>query len=132
MIACVLILVFVAFIASRLLRSTTLWWNCISAILGGLLIGMLGKEVVNKVDNNDNVTTSIVQLDGTQSESVTLMQSLVLAVTVSGTICHSGVASKEKHFVTTDLSKSNYTNINILGPPIHNMKLGPPKLEDTS
>ena len=43
----------VAFILARLFRSTGMWWKLVFAIMAGLLVGILSKEVV-KSDNDNN------------------------------------------------------------------------------
>ena len=75
----------VAFILARLFRSTGMWWKLVFAIMAGLLVGILSKEVV-KSDNDK--TTSLTSLVSTMSndDALTCMQSLVATVT-EGTTC---------------------------------------------
>lgn len=72
--AWIIVLLIGAFICTRLFRSTTMWWVFVSAILAGLLVGMLSKEVsksykkeltsytqlINTVDNGSDACTQCV------------------------------------------------------------------------
>ena len=102
----------VAFILARLFRSTGMWWKLVFAIMAGLLVGILSKEVV-KSDNDK--TTSITSLVSTMSndDALTCMQSLVATVTEGTTNCLSGVVSNmsELKVKLSDALISNiYTN----------------------
>lgn len=88
--ASIILLLMIAFIASRLLRSTKLWWALLSTIMAGLLVGMLGREVIGQ--NNDNKTSQTQLIKTTSYVDSGCMQSLVTSVESDATICHSGVA----------------------------------------
>ena len=87
--ASIILLLMIAFIASRLLRSTKLWWTLLSTIMAGL-VGMLGREVIGQ--NNDNKTSQTQLIKTTSYVDSGCMQSLVTSVESDATICHSGVA----------------------------------------
>lgn len=89
-VASILVLLLVAFVLSKLFRSTKMWWTFMSAILGGLLVGMLSKELVNKADKQLAPKAQVIEV--TDNVTTDCMQSLVPLVTVEGTICPTGVA----------------------------------------
>lgn len=88
MTACILILLLVAFCAAKLFRSTKMWWTLISAIMFGLLIGIMGKEAVNGKTFAATETQTISTVD---DEHGTDMQSLVFVVTENNTIASQGL-----------------------------------------
>lgn len=109
--AIIIVLLTVAFILARLFRSTGMWWKLVFAIMAGLLVGILSKEVV-KSDNDK--TTSLTSLVSTMSnDALTCMQSLVATVTEGTTIRLTGVAGyivKDEELFDA-LTKSNtFTN----------------------
>ena len=67
-----------------------MWWTFMSAILGGLLVGMLSKELVNKADKQLAPKAQVIEV--TDNVTADCMQSLVPLVTVEGTVCQTGVA----------------------------------------
>lgn len=78
-----IVLLFVAFICARLLRSTKMWWVFISAIMAGLLVGMLSKEAKSYLSKND--TASITQLIDTENIGDATCIQCVEAVTEGST-----------------------------------------------
>ena len=110
--AWIIVLLIVAFVCTRIFRSTKMWWIFMSAIMAGLLVGILSKEVV-KSDNDK--TTSITSLVSTMSndDALTCMQSLVATVTEGTTVRLTGVAGyivKDEELFDA-LTKSNtFTN----------------------
>ena len=110
--AWIIVLLIVAFVCTRIFRSTKMWWIFMSAIMAGLLVGILSKEVV-KSDNDK--TTSLTSLVSTMSndDALTCMQSLVATVTEGTTIRLTGVAGyivKDEELFDA-LAKSNtFTN----------------------
>lgn len=62
--AWIIVLLLVAFVSARLFRSTKMWWALMSAIMAGLLVGMLSKEV-SKSSKDDSNLTSYTQLIST-------------------------------------------------------------------
>lgn len=103
----ILVLLFVAFVTARLFRSTKMWWNLCFAILCGLLVGMIGKEVINS--NKKEKVTSITELVNTfNNEQVAYMQSLTKTVTEGLVTSHSGVAG---YYATYELLNVELTNI---------------------
>lgn len=94
--AWILVLLLVAFVSARLFRSTNMWWTLFTAIVAGLLVGMLSKEVAARSEKNKQ-TTSITQLvDTNDNQNLICMQSLVETVTEGSTVCQTGVASNEE------------------------------------
>ena len=71
--AWIIVLLLVAFVLSRVFRSTKIWWSFISAIMAGLLVGLLSKEVV-KSTKVDNATTFTQLVNTVNDESVACMQ----------------------------------------------------------
>lgn len=59
--AWIIVLLIVAFVCTRIFRSTKMWWIFMSAIMAGLLVGMLSKEAV-KQSKKTGITASITQL----------------------------------------------------------------------
>ena len=64
MTALIVLLVIVAFIAARIMRSTRLWWACVIAIMAGLLTGITSKFVIS--DSDDENTAVITNFSSTQ------------------------------------------------------------------
>lgn len=94
--AWILVLLLVAFVSARLFRSTTMWWTLFTAIVAGLLVGMLSKEVAVRSEKNKEAT-SITQLVNTiDNQNLICMQSLVETVTEGSTVCQTGVASNDE------------------------------------
>lgn len=99
--AWIIVLLFAAFISARLFRSTKMWGILMSAIVAGLLVGLLSREAANSFKKT---TASISQLVNTvNDESAACMQSLVVAVTEGPTDCPSGVAGYKANFRDTSL-----------------------------
>lgn len=84
----ILMLLLVAFIAARLYRSTKIWWACVFAIVAGLLIGMVGKNVMGSNNEPIACTQPISTEDGVDSAD---MQSLVATVTEGTTTASQGL-----------------------------------------
>ena len=122
MTACIILLVLVAFIASRLLKSTKMWWTLMFAMLAGLLVGVLSKEVVNSSKKNKE-TTSITQVVNTNDNEleITGTQSLVATVTEGTTVANLGL--RVTNVISNELSKvitNNFTSNNRASPEIIN------------
>lgn len=122
MTACIILLVLVAFIASRLLKSTKMWWTLMFAMLAGLLVGVLSKEVVNSSKKNKE-TTSITQVVNTNDNKleITGTQSLVATVTEGTTVANLGL--RVTNVISNELSKvitNNFTSNNRASPEIIN------------
>lgn len=83
--AWIIVLLLVAFVLSRVFRSTKIWWRFISAIMAGLLVGLLSKEVV-KSTNEDNATTLTQLVNTVNEESVACMQNSIELVVEDPTI----------------------------------------------
>lgn len=120
MTACIILLVLVAFIASRLLKSTKMWWTLMFAMLAGLLVGVLSKEVVNSSKKNKE-TTSITQVVNTNDNEleITGTQSLVATVTEGTTVANLGL--RVTNVISNELSKvitNNFTSNNRASPEI--------------
>lgn len=79
----IIVLLFVAFISARLLRSTKMWWVFISAIMAGLLVGMLSKEAKSHLAKGE--ITSITQLINTEDNGNVACMQCVEAVTEGST-----------------------------------------------
>ena len=109
----IIVLLIVAFVLARNVRSDKMWWIYISCIIAGLLVGMLSKEVI-ETSKKVNHTTSITQLVNTVDDfNSTCTQSLVCTVTEGTTDCLSGVVSNmtELKLKLSDALISNiYTN----------------------
>ena len=88
--ASIILLLMIAFVASRLFRSTKMWWTFLSTIMAGLLVGMLGREVIGQ--NNDNKTSQTQLIKTTDNVDLGCMQSLVAFAESDATICLTGVA----------------------------------------
>lgn len=86
----ILVLLFIGAITARFLRSTKMWWILLSAIMAGLLVGMLSKEAVNHFSKNDR-TASITQLISTVDNMN--MECTLPVVFVTETTSQSGVTS---------------------------------------
>lgn len=86
----ILVLLFIGAITARFLRSTKMWWILLSAIMAGLLVGMLSKEAVNHFSKNDR-TASITQLISTVDNMD--MECTLPVVFVTETTSQSGVTS---------------------------------------
>lgn len=122
MTACIILLVLAAFIASRLLKSTKMWWTLMFAMLAGLLVGVLSKEVVNSSKKNKE-TTSITQVVNTNDNEleITGTQSLVATVTEGTTVANLGL--RVTNVISNELSKvitNNFTSNNRASPEIIN------------
>lgn len=122
MTACIILLVLAAFIASRLLKSTKMWWTLMFAMLAGLLVGVLSKEVVNSSKKNKE-TTSITQVVNTNDNEleITGTQSLVVTVTEGATIAYLGL--RVTNVISNKLSKvitNNFISNNRASPEIIN------------
>lgn len=104
MTACILIMLLVAFVAAKLFRSTKMWWTLMSAIMFGLLIGIMSKEAVNK----QKLFTADTQVVSTVvDEDCSDMQSLVSTVTEGTTIAYLGlqvIAEQSSDTLTDALS----------------------------
>lgn len=122
MTACIILLVLAAFIASRLLKSTKMWWTLMFAMLAGLLVGVLSKEVVNSSKKNKE-TTSITQVVNTNDNKleITGTQSLVATVTEGTTVANLGL--RVTNVISNELSKvitNNFISNNRASPEIIN------------
>ena len=122
MTACIILLVLAAFIASRLLKSTKMWWTLMFAMLAGLLVGVLSKEVVNSSKKNKE-TTSITQVVNTNDNEleITGTQSLVATVTEGTTVANLGL--RVTNVISNELSKvitNNFISNNRASPEIIN------------
>ena len=122
MTACIILLVLAAFIASRLLKSTKMWWTLMFAMLAGLLVGVLSKEVVNS-SKKDKETTSITQVVNTNDNEleITGTQSLVATVTEGTTVAYLGL--RVTNVISNKLSKvitNNFISNNRASPEIIN------------
>lgn len=120
MTACIILLVLAAFIASRLLKSTKMWWTLMFAMLAGLLVGVLSKEVVNSSKKNKE-TTSITQVVNTNDNEleITGTQSLVATVTEGTTVANLGL--RVTNVISNELSKvitNNFISNNRASPEI--------------
>ena len=122
MTACIILLVLAAFIASRLLKSTKMWWTLMFAMLAVLLVGVLSKEVVNSSKKNKE-TTSITQVVNTNDNEleITGTQSLVATVTEGTTVANLGL--RVTNVISNELSKvitNNFISNNRASPEIIN------------
>lgn len=110
--AVILLLLFSAFIAARLFRSTGMWWKLVFAIMAGLLVGILSKGITTSDNDKHNTLTELVSTMS-NNESLLCMQSLVATVTEGTTDCLTGVAGyivKDEELFDA-LTKSNtFTN----------------------
>lgn len=88
--ASILLLLLIAFVASRLFRSTKIWWTFLSTIMAGLLVGMLSREVIGHT--NDNKTSQTQLIETTNTVDLGCMQSLVVFTESNATTCLTGVA----------------------------------------
>ena len=111
--ASILLLLLIAFVASRLFRSTKMWWTFMSTIMAGLLVGMLSREVIGH--ENDNKTSQTQLVETTETVDLECMQSLATCVgIVVLPLCLTGVAgniikSTEK---LSDIVSTNNTEAN--------------------
>lgn len=64
MTALIVLLVIVAFIVARMMRSTKIWWACIIAIMAGLLVGIMSKSIIS--DSNDELTVVTTDFNNNQ------------------------------------------------------------------
>lgn len=64
MTALIVLLVIVAFIAARMMRSTRIWWTCIIAIMAGLLVGITSKSIIS--DSDDELTVITTDFNNSQ------------------------------------------------------------------
>ena len=111
--ASILLLLLIAFVASRLFRSTKMWWTFMSTIMAGLLVGMLSREVIGHENGNKTSQTQLVET--TETVNLECMQSLATCVgIVMLPLCLTGVAgnitkSTEKlsDIVSTNNTKAN-------------------------
>jgi predicted amidohydrolase len=88
--ASIILLLMIAFVASRLFRSTKMWWTFLSTIMAGLLVGMLGREVIGHIDDNKTSQTQLIET--TNTVDLGCMQSLVVFAESDATTCLTGVA----------------------------------------
>lgn len=111
--ASILLLLLIAFVTSRLFRSTKMWWTFMSTIMAGLLVGMLSREVIGH--ENDNKTSQTQLVETTETVDLECMQSLATCVgIVVLPLCLTGVAgniikSTEK---LSDIVSTNNTEAN--------------------
>lgn len=111
--ASILLLLLIAFVASRLFRSTKMWWTFMSTIMAGLLVGMLSREVIGH--ENDNKTSRTQLVETTETVDLECMQSLATCVgIVVLPLCLTGVAGnitkstkKLSDIVSTNNTKAN-------------------------
>lgn len=73
MTALIVLLVIVAFIAARMMRSTKIWWACIIAIMAGLLVGITSKSIIS--DSNDELT--VITTDFSNSQYLYMQSALI-------------------------------------------------------
>ena len=85
----------VAFILARLFRSTGMWWKLVFAIMAGLLVGMLSKEVTK---SSNSELTSYTQLISTFNEGSMDCTQFVATVTEGPTVGHPEVVSYNSHY----------------------------------
>ena len=106
--AWIIVLLIVAFVCTRIFRSTKMWWIFMSAILAGLLVGMLSKEAVKHLVKNET-TASITQLINTVDN--TDLNCTLPVVLVTETTSQSGVVSyiSSPSVVLSDALVSNHT-----------------------
>lgn len=89
----IIVLILIAFVSARLFRSTKMWWRLIFAMMAGLLVGMLSKEIVSSSNQEDTALSQVVNTVN-DYESIVCTQSLVeKAVTGLETTCLTGVVS---------------------------------------
>ena len=94
----ILVMLLVAFVASRMFRSTKMWWAFILTISVGLLMGMLSNNVVKSQKDFTTYTQSISTGDNIESAD---MQSLVSTVTEGTTIANLGLQVIDTESVST-------------------------------
>lgn len=87
--AVIVVLLFAAFVLARVFRSTSMWWKLVFAMMAGLLVGILSKDIA--FDNQTDDSTELVSTVN-NSNFLDSMQSLVGTVTEGTTICQTGVA----------------------------------------
>ena len=80
----ILVLLVVAAISARIMRSTKMWWIFLFTIMTGLLVGMLSKETVNHFVKKE-VTASIAPLTNTVDNVDLLCMLPVVTVTEGAT-----------------------------------------------
>lgn len=116
--ASILLLLLIAFIASRLFRSTKMWWTFMSTIMAGLLVGMLSREVIGHT--NDNKTSQTQLIETTNTVDSECMQSLVAFAESSATICLTGVAGNISEYTESlrDMVSISNTNTDGRDPPL--------------
>lgn len=68
MTALIVLLIVIAFVCARIMRSTRTWWACIIAILAGLLIGLASKYVIS--DSNDELTVITTDFSSNHNEYI--------------------------------------------------------------
>lgn len=73
MTALIVLLVIVAFIAARMMRSTKIWWACIIAIMAGLLVGITSKSIIS--DSDDELT--VITTDFNNSQYLYMQSALI-------------------------------------------------------
>ena len=132
--ASILLLLLIAFVASRLFRSTKMWWTFMSTIMAGLLVGMLSREVIGH--ENDNKTSQTQLVETTETVDLECMQSLATCVgIVVLPLCLTGVAgnitkSTEK---LSDIVSTNNTEANGRdSPEFKRQKITLPEIIDDS
>lgn len=116
--ASIILLLLIAFVASRLLRSTKMWWTFLSTIMAGLLVGMLSREVIGQT--NDNKTSQTQLIETTNNVNSECMQSLVAFTESNATICLTGVAGNIYEYTESlsDIVSISNTNTNGRDSPI--------------
>lgn len=122
--ASILLLLLIAFVASRLFRSTKIWWVFMSTIMAGLLVGMLSREVIGHANDNKTSQTQLIKTTG-NSIDLPCMQSLVALLPKSTTISLSEVASNIVN------QKENLRDIVLISNTITNGR-DSPQIEDDS
>lgn len=84
----IIVLLLVSWIVARSYRSSNVWWIYVFTIMLGLLVGVVGKNLV--VSNNTTKVACSYNTDDNDDYS-TNMQSLVAAVTEGTTIAIQGL-----------------------------------------
>lgn len=111
--ASILLLLLIAFVASRLFRSTKMWWTFMSTIMAGLLVGMLSREVIGH--ENDNKTSRTQLVETTETVDLECMQSLATCVgIIMLPLCLTGVAGNitKSTKKLSDIVSTNNTEAN--------------------
>lgn len=109
--AWIIVLLVVAFISARILRSTKIWWVFLSTIMAGLIVGMLSKEVSNS-SKKDNLTsyTQLINSEDLSSIDLNCIQSAYVteALSYSAVVGYSKdlIEKESKGLINTYLSKT--------------------------